>query len=201
MKQCYLVLTNANKLPPNNSDFIGVDKGAFFCAKNNYQMIACVGDFDSVTNDEYNQVLEFCDNVIRHDPIKNYSDSELAINYAIELGYDKIVMIGGIQDRFDHSYVNLMLLKQYHKYLHIIDDLNHLFILDSGKHTILKDGYKYVSFFSLEDVVITLEKTKYLLNKFVLKKDNRLGLSNEIISNECTVSVNGLLLCVLSNDK
>ena len=201
MRKCYLVLKNASNLPDKNNDFIGVDMGAYICIKNNCKMIGCVGDFDSVNEEQYRTIINNCNTVIKHDPIKDFSDSELAINYAIKLGYDEIIMIGGLQDRFDHSYVNLMLLKKYRECLKICDDLNYMYIIDKGQHNIVNKNYKYISFFPLENLQLTLIGTKYELNDFSIDKDCRLGLSNEIIESSCTVNTSGLLLCIQSNDK
>ena len=47
----------------------------------------------------------------------------------------------------------------------------------------IKDGYKFISLFSIEDSIISLNGFKYNLNKYLLKPNDSLCLSNEILDN------------------
>ena len=53
-----------------------------------------------------------CYKLIKLDPVKDISDSEAAVNLAKELGYEEIIILGGLGNRMDHSYVNLKLMQK-----------------------------------------------------------------------------------------
>lgn len=65
-----------------------------------------LGDFDS-----YSHAKIECDNVKVYPPVKNYTDSEIAVNYACEHGADEILLLAATGGRLDHTLGNLYLLK------------------------------------------------------------------------------------------
>ena len=62
-----------------------------------------IGDFDSADIDE-----EITHYVFPVD--KDYTDGELAVNYAVENGYDDILLIAMTGQRLDHTLSNFFLL-------------------------------------------------------------------------------------------
>ena len=65
-----------------------------------------IGDFDSCPQATANKI-------IKHPASKDYSDTELAIRLALELGFNEIIMIGGSGGRLDHWQANLKLIFKY----------------------------------------------------------------------------------------
>ncbi|NLV73581.1 MAG: thiamine diphosphokinase [Chloroflexi bacterium] len=69
-----------------------------------------VGDLDSVTPD----VLAACEQhgceVLHYSPIKDETDTELALIEAVRRGAREIVLLGALGGRIDHALANLMLL-------------------------------------------------------------------------------------------
>ncbi|HHY79606.1 MAG TPA: thiamine diphosphokinase, partial [Thermoanaerobacter sp.] len=69
-----------------------------------------IGDFDSIKE----EILEFYENegvrIEKFPPMKDETDTQLAMLKAIELGATDVTFIGVIGERFDHSYANLSLL-------------------------------------------------------------------------------------------
>ncbi|HHW56490.1 MAG TPA: thiamine diphosphokinase [Clostridia bacterium] len=69
-----------------------------------------VGDFDSIKE----EILEFYENegvrIEKFPPMKDETDTQLAMLKAIEFGATDVTFIGVIGERFDHSYANLSLL-------------------------------------------------------------------------------------------
>lgn len=190
-----------DNIPVIDADYIGVDKGALFLAKNKIMMERAIGDFDSVEESDLKLIDKYCYKLIKLNPIKDLSDSEAAINLAKELGYEEIILLGGLGKRQDHSYVNLKLLIKEEGRLSIIDTKNYLRIFKKGNYTIKKHGYKYISFFSIKDSVITIEKMKYPVLNRVFKEDDLFGLSNEILDEDGNLIVHqGVILCIQSND-
>ena len=90
-------------------DYIGVDYGAVCCLRQKLPLVLAVGDFDSTTKEELDALKKNCK--VHQLPIqKNETDSEEAIRCAMELGYDEIILYGGLGGRLDHELANLHLL-------------------------------------------------------------------------------------------
>ena len=66
--------------------------------------------------------------------------------------------------------------------------------------TITKTNYKYISFFALEDSIISLSGFKYNIDNYSLKLYNPLAISNEIISSDARIKVKGKILCIESKN-
>ena len=75
---------------PTAENYIGVDKGALTLARNGKRMLLAIGDFDSVEESDLSCIKDYSDTFIQLNPIKDDTDSEAAVMYAIEKGYQKI---------------------------------------------------------------------------------------------------------------
>lgn len=185
-----------NKNDFENAFIIGVDKGALFCNKNNIQMDLAIGDFDSISKDDFNKIS--AKKIIKLNPIKDQTDTKEALNYVKD--YDEIILLGAIQGkRIEHFYANLLLLNDY-KNLKIKD--NSSFIFTADKDLIIKNEYKYISIFSLaEESMISINGMKYNLNNYKLNKNDPLCISNEIVSINGEIKIiSGKILIILSKE-
>lgn len=199
LKTCTCVLTNAQYLSQLEGDVIGVDKGALICLEQGIQMRGLIGDFDSISELD-KQALHQRFPEMKILPVrKDVSDSEAAVCWAMDEGYERIVLLTSMSGRFDHSYVNFKLVEKYG--CELLDELNHIFLIQPGKTIVSKGSWKYISFFACEDAVITLEGFSYPLKDYFLSKDDVLCLSNEILGEQGSVSVDAKLWCIQSNDK
>lgn len=196
------VLVIGNNYKINKDDFknsyvIGVDKGALFLHRNNIKMDLALGDFDSITEAEF-ELIKKDTKIIKLNKIKDDSDTEHALN--LVKNYDEIVILGGIQGkRIEHFYAILLYL-ELNKNI-IIKDNNSLIYYKENDFKIVKNEYKFISFFSLDDnTIITLNGFKYNLNKYNLKRLDPLCLSNEKILDEVEVKLEGKLLIIESKD-
>lgn len=188
-------------IPDIKADYIGVDKGALILARQGIMMERAIGDFDSIEEKDLELIDKYCHKIIKLNPVKDESDSSEAINLAKKLGYESIILLGAMGKRQDHSYVNLQLLIKENGRVSIIDKQNYLRIFKKGVYDINKLGYKYISFFSLCDSVISIIAMKYPLENKLLRQANLFGLSNEIIHESGRLVVHqGLILCIQSND-
>lgn len=189
-------------IPQIDADYIGVDKGALFLLNNNIKMKIAIGDFDSINGEELNFIENNVDNILKFDPKKDISDLELAIDYAIKIGYQHIIVTGALGFRIDHTYNVFMLLNKYKDYdITFRDDKNKVFLLKPGVHMISKSHYQYFSFFPLIKSKISLIGFKYeLFNKEIDELYN-IGLSNEILNNFATIKLDyGKLICTQSSE-
>lgn len=189
MKKVLIALKLADQLPAEKADLIGCDKGALTLAQQHRHMVCAVGDFDSVREDDISLIAQWCDQIIRLNPIKDDSDSEHAVKTAIDLGYDHIVMCGAFGGRADHALVNLRLLWKYKDCLELWDAENDAYVIGPGRYEIRKNGYDYISFFTWEDAAVTLSGFKYPLTDRTLTPSDLYTVSNEILKDEGIVEV------------
>ncbi|MFW6319470.1 MAG: thiamine diphosphokinase, partial [Bacillota bacterium] len=133
----------------DNEYLIGVDKGAYHALSSGLTLDYVIGDFDSIEQDELEYIKRHAKTIDKHPVKKDETDSFLAIREALKLNPEKIIVYGGIGNRLDHTYANIQLLKQGD--IVFINDMTKMYVLSPGEHHI-KNTYKYISFFALEDV-------------------------------------------------
>jgi len=132
------------------------------------------------------------------------TDLEKALDYLIALGFHRVVVIGAMGGRPDHSYANFSILKKYHKRLHLLfsDSLCNIQILESKSEIDLPVG----SVMSLMPLGrcdgITTRGLEFPLKNESLELGVREGTSNRVTSSPVRISVrkgNLLLFTVKSS--
>ena len=171
---------------------------------------AIVGDFDTADPkilEEYRRNPDILWDV--HKPEKDETDTELAINTAIKLGCNSLMILGATGGRIDHELSNIHLLKYcldkgVEAYLY--DSQNKVYLLN-GAHMFLRGKIygNYVSFIPMTEQVrgITLTGFKYPLNHKNISIGAEAGLcvSNEVISETARITFDsGILICIESKD-
>lgn len=174
---------------PTAENYIGVDKGALTLARNGKRMLLAIGDFDSVEESDLAYIKEYSDTLIQLNPIKDDTDSEAAVMYAIENGYHKIHLYGGLGGRLDHAMINLRLVSRFPETVYLHDQNNFIYSLAEGVHSIDKCDYTYISFFTEDEATISLEGFKYPLDKQQLTNKDTYTTSNEILEDRGIVTV------------
>ena len=175
---------------------VGVDQGALFLMEHNHPIDLAIGDFDSVTDEQFDAIEKYAKETKKYRKRKDYTDLYLALEEILEMEYHKIVIYGAMGGRFDHSFANLSLLRLGS--ISIVTEDVIMYALHPGTHRI-KNKHKYISFFALEDIE-HLTLTGFLFEKkdFELFIDDPLCISNE---KEGTVSfTEGLLLVIHQNE-
>ena len=186
---------------PTAEKYIGVDKGALTLARNGKRMLLAIGDFDSVEESDLAYIKEYSDTLIQLNPIKDDTDSEAAVMYAIENGYHKIHLYGGLGGRLDHAMINLRLVSRFPETVYLYDQNNLIYSLAEGVHSIDKHDYTYISFFTEDEATISLEGFKYPLDKQQLTNKDTYTTSNEIIEDKGIITVHaGKVTVIQSKD-
>ena len=186
---------------PTAENYIGVDKGALTLARNGKRMLLAIGDFDSVEESDLAYIKEYSDTLIQLNPIKDDTDSEAAVMYAIEKGYQKIHLYGGLGGRLDHAMINLRLVSRFPETVYLHDQNNFIYSLAEGVHSIDKRDYTYISFFTEDKATISLEGFKYPLDKQQLTNKDTYTTSNEILEDRGIVTVHaGKVTAIQSKD-
>ena len=91
---------------------IGVDRGLLFCYEQKIMPDYIVGDFDSLPNG----ILEWYKKnsnvpVREYNPVKDATDTMIALEKALELKSSQIWILGGTGTRIDHVLCNIHILK------------------------------------------------------------------------------------------
>ena len=186
---------------PTAENYIGVDKGALTLARNGKRMLLAIGDFDSVEESDLAYIKEYSDTLLQLNPIKDDTDSEAAVMYAIEKGYQKIHLYGGLGGRFDHAMINLRQVSRFPETVYLHDQNNFIYSLAEVVHSIDKRDYTYISFFTEDKATISLEGLKYPLDKQQLTNKDTYTTSNEILEDRGIVTVHaGKVTVIQSKD-
>ena len=186
---------------PTAKNYIGVDKGALTLARNGKRMLLAIGDFDSVEESDLAYIKEYSDTLLQLNPIRDDTDSEAAVMYAIEKGYQKIHLYGGLGGRLDHAMINLRLVSRFPETVYLHDQNNFIYSLAEGVHSIDKRDYTYISFFTEDKATISLEGFKYPLDKQQLTNKDTYTTSNEILEDKGIITVHaGKVTVIQSKD-
>ena len=183
-------------LKSEDTEFIiGVDKGLVFLHDHDIKPDYIVGDFDSVPRKLVNYYREEVDVPIREfNPVKDASDTEIALRLCLDLRRKEIWILGGTGNRIDHLWANVQCLQialASGADARILDSHNRIRLLD--KSIILKreDAFgPYFSLFPLELPVddFSITGAKYPLKKHFLKPSDSLCVSNEFQEDEVEIS-------------
>ena len=187
---------------------VGADRGALFLVRHGFKPLLSLGDFDSVTPEEREEIRRYSETFVDCDPVmKDLTDTEMAFLWAIEQRPREIVLLGALGTRFDHSLANVHLLRQALERgigCSIVDRCNEIRLLGPERVLTLTSGaYAHVSLLplSMEVKGITLEGFKYPLTDATLVVGQSLGISNVIEGTSGRVRIReGLLLVIQSND-
>lgn len=197
----------------NRADrIIAVDGGLLSVDRLGLHPTHIVGDFDTVEREllEYYRADEKIQ-IRKFQPEKDLTDSQIAVELALELHSTKIVFFGATGSRLDHVLGNLHLLsmaEQKGVFCEILDANNRIFLLEAGKEYPVakrKQFGIYISLIPFTDSVegITLTGFKYPLTDFTMTRftNPTLGLSNEIVEEKGSIWFSkGVLICVESRD-
>ena len=189
--------------------FIGADRGALHLLQQGITPHEAVGDFDSVTISEYNQIVAAVHKVGRFRSEKNETDTELAVDCALTYNPEHVILTGVTGGRLDHMESALHLLyrlQRNHKEVRfsIRNTTNELSILLTGSYECAHDErFPYISFFPFGGDVagLTLTGFKYETVDARLETGMTKFTSNETVAEVCTISFHqGICLMVRSSD-
>lgn len=170
---------------------IGVDRGLVFLYEHGIRPDYIVGDFDSVPRKLVNYYREELDVPIREfNPVKDASDTEIALRLCIGLRRREIWILGGTGNRIDHLWANVQCLQialDAGVEARIVDSHNQIRLLDRG--ITLKREEAFGPFFSLFPLELPVEDfnikgAKYPLKNHILRPCDSLCVSNEFEADE-----------------
>ncbi|MDD6328305.1 MAG: thiamine diphosphokinase [Eubacteriales bacterium] len=185
---------------------IGVDRGLDTLEKFKIKPDLAVGDFDSAS-EQTKIAYENFEHVIKLNPMKDYTDTHVAVEQALLRRPSQIILVGATGTRFDHMQGNLALLKLCRMSgieAVIYDSHNKIRMIDRMLTLYKKTQYgKYISLIPYSDTVKGINLTGFLYNlqDATMIKEETLGISNEMREEECRITIeDGYLLVMETKD-
>jgi len=192
----------------NNFDYIiASDKGLEALDKCKIKPNFIIGDFDSINKEILNKYIDDENIEIRElNPEKDYTDTHMAIKFAIELKSTSVTILGATGTRIDHALSNINVLKELLDNKiegKIIDNKNEIQLMNCKKILKRDIEYKYISLIPLTTRVegVTLKGFKYPLDNACLNIGESLGVSNEQIEDIGLIDIKkGILILIKARD-
>ncbi len=188
-----------------DSYIIACDGGLKHCKPLGIIPNVILGDFDSVSHtllEEYESKSE----ILRFSKDKDYTDGELGIRKAIEIGSSEVLILGGFSasGRVEHILANMFMLR-------ILAEQNIFSVMLSEKSEVyylmdeieVVSDKKFVSIVPLSDEVEVLKSKglKYDITNDKFTFGSSRSISNEILDNAFYISIkSGKALVITSCD-
>lgn len=207
---------------------IAADRGLQFLKKHGMRPTHIVGDFDSLPEGEgdsidqidvqrekecgKSHILEAYENdpevtIRKFQPEKDWTDTEIAAELAVELGCETMDILGATGTRLDHVMGNIQLLAlmlERGRDCYLIDSRNKIYMREKAFDLCREKQWgHYLSLFAYGGDVtgLTLKGVKYPLDGFTLGTVGTRGVSNEIVDEIAHISFeSGKLLVMETRD-
>lgn len=165
-----------------------------------------IGDGDSCTicGEDFDRLTENA-LVVKLNPVKDATDGEAVYDCCIERGVDSVLVVGFSGTRLDHSLANMFLMKKFFDRgidAIAVNENNKIFFAKKDNY-ILKEDYKYLSIMPLSETLdgVSTSGLKYPLENASLFKFSSYSVSNEFVSESCSVHIDkGDALIIISKD-
>lgn len=197
---CYIVgagNTDNIILAPGKDDFvIAADAGFKVLEMIGVEADLVVGDFDSLGN------IPKHEHILQHPAEKDDTDMILAVNEGLRIGFKTFVIYGGLGGRLDHTYANIQTLS----YLtsqgatgYLVGEGIVITALKNATINFDKNLKGMISIFCHGDTAkgVYLNGLKYPLHNATLTCNVPLGVSNEFIGYESSVTVKDGTLVIM----
>jgi thiamine pyrophosphokinase len=178
---------------PTGGPVVAADSGVDHALALGLGVTHAVGDFDSVSAEGLAAVGAAGATVERHPAAKDHTDLDLALDRAVALGADRIVVVGGHGGRVDHFLANALLLtaERYASVamearfgparLHVVRRSVALAGVPGDLVTLLAVGGPATG--------VTTSGLRWALVGAVIEPASSLGVSNELVAPAATVTV------------
>ena len=181
---------------------IAADGGARHCLALGLKPAIVIGDLDSLDENDLAALKAAGIEIIRYPERKDYTDLELALQYAQEQGVTEILVMGALGARWDQTIANILLPAAFSPLkISLTDGPQELFFIRGGEQLQINGQQgDTVSLIPLTNDTygITTQGLEYALNDENLSFGSTRGISNVLLEEEATISLKaGLLLCTV----
>lgn len=189
---------------------IAADRGLEFLWGRGIMPTHIVGDFDSndpTVLERYRGCPEI--QIRTFNPVKDATDTQIAVELALELGSAKITILGGMGSRLDHTLGNvqtLALALEAGVECELLDEKNRVRLIQTPLTIKREEQYgDYISLLPLTSVVkgVNLIGFKYPLTNhtFTSAGSAGFGVSNEILGEEGRIELSeGIFILIEARD-
>jgi thiamine pyrophosphokinase len=180
---------------------IAADKGLEHAISLGLEVTVAVGDFDSASPDVVARAEAGATTVERHPAEKDATDLELALDRALSMSPERIVVLSGDGGRLDHLFSTLLLLGSSRYESVEIDAFiggARVYVV-RGQRGIEGEPGELVSLFALHGPAeeVRTEGLAYSLDGETLEAGSTRGVSNVLVEERARISVgSGVLLAV-----
>lgn len=192
---------NITEHPKGDDICIAADSGYNNAATLGAHVNVFVGDRDS-----YKGELPDSVEIVQLPEEKDLTDTQVALEVALEKGADDIIIIGGLSGRLDHTMSNLAILEDAKKrgfHALIADGFNRARFIRNDSALLPRSGYKYLSLIAADEKIkgVDIKGVKYPLEGAKISRNLQFAVSNEIDGNCALVAVRkGGLFIIESKD-
>ena len=176
------------------SRIIAVDGAADLLALGGITPHVLIGDFDTASQTSIDALTDRGAQLVRLPVHKNMTDTEAAMDYALDSGAQDITMLGALGTRADHTLSNIgMLLRAYRRgtACRILDETNELEAA-AGEYKLTGFPGQTISILPLTgDLIVTSSGLEYPLEALELPFGSSRGVSNLMKSNSAHLSICG----------
>ncbi|EJO5347928.1 thiamine diphosphokinase [Clostridium botulinum] len=190
----------------DSSYVICADSGANCLYKYDIVPDFILGDMDSIDKKIFSYFKEKGVYIDKYPKDKDFTDGLIALNKAIDLKVDTVVLLGCTGNRIDHILGNLgfleICLKNNIK-AYIKDENNEIFLTDKDiSLEPRKSNYFSLQAYGANVDGVTLYNAKFPLENYTLKMGDTLTTSNEFTDGTLHIKFkNGTLIIIISKDK
>lgn len=160
-----------------------------------------LGDFDSL------HTIPAVSQLIRYPAHKDYTDAQLAVQFALEHGSEEITIVGGLGGRIDHTLSCLAILEDLDEKGvrgRVLNGKNEVLFLRGPAHLSIQKGtYTYLSLLTLDAQAegITLQGCAYPMDDSVLRRGCQYAVSNRIVDARAELTLQkGALYIICAKD-
>ena len=207
MAKCYIIAGGdfdgfADEIK-NDDLLIAADKGYTYAKSLDIKPDIIIGDFDSSKRPDLK-------NVVKLNPIKDFTDTKAAIIEGIKRGYKDFVIYGALGgDRDSHTIANIRILLEYKKQgidIKLKSNKKEVFIINDEYSYKFKDKEDdfYVSVFAMSDMVkgLSIKGLYYELEDYDMDLSDNLGVSNESSGKDFSIKLKeGYLLIIIEKNR
>ena len=194
-------LEAARRLIQTGDALIAADGGTHHALALELVPAIIVGDLDSLSVDDRQQIVERGTRLVEYPVDKNETDLELALEYALQQGFREILVIGALGGRLDQTLGNLSLLSDPRLSaldVRFDDGVEEVFFM-RGRSQVRGTAGDTVSLIPWGAPVtgVTTDRLRWPLRGETLFPEKTRGISNELLGEMASIEiVSGLLLVV-----
>lgn len=186
----------------NGELLIAADGGARHCLELGLTPDYVIGDLDSLDEKDLQTLTSAGSKILRFPSRKDYTDLELAIQHAAQLGAKQVTLVAALGARWDQTLANVFLAASYPDLqIKILDGNQEIHFLRGGESLELfgspGDTVSLIPLSSEANGIHTLD-LEYPLNYETLPSGSTRGVSNVLLQSKASISLgSGILMCTV----